>query len=119
VKQAEPQRHQQLPPRLQLHLERHRDHGSLRILARRRGDDADARCRLEGGNGEREKRRYGESVVYSPIPRFAHPGGSGPSNSITKYPQIILDKALVLDRESPTFDLPAMLPRTPATSVTE
>jgi hypothetical protein len=26
---------------------------------------------LERGNGEREKRRYGEGVVYSPILRFA------------------------------------------------
>ena len=45
------------------------------FLSKNHGSKESGEHRLpEGGNGEREKRRYGEGVIYSPVPRFADSG---------------------------------------------
>jgi len=56
--------------------------------------------RLERGNGERKKRRYGEVAVYLLIPRFSHSENQDPSILLPKTPQIILDNVVLLDKGS-------------------
>jgi hypothetical protein len=64
--QRQPRRlHLQLPRRLLLRPERHRDHVQLLILVRRRGDPG-SRTRPEEERAKGEKRRYGEGFSLRP-----------------------------------------------------
>ena len=67
--------------------------------------------RLERGNGERKKWRYGEVAVYLPIPRFAHSENQDPSILLPKTSQIILDNVVLLDKGSASVNAPLPLDR--------